>query len=142
MSYNLIVIEGRLTRDPELKATRDGKNVCVFTVAVDRERRDGETDFFECVAFDRQAETHSKYLKKGSRVLVQGRMQSRTYESRNGGRMTSWGISTDRVDYLSSKNENNATGQNSGYIGTGQTVGYPRTSYNDMTPADDSDLPF
>ena len=141
MSYNLIVIEGRLTRDPELKATREGKSVCTFSVAVDRDRRDGETDFFECVAFEKQAETHSKYLKKGSRVLVQGRMQSRTYESRNGGRMTTWGINTDRVDYLSSKNENAGGGENRGYIGTGQYVSM-NWDRKDATEVNDADLPF
>lgn len=141
MSYSKTIIEGRLTRDPERKATRDGKTFCAFTVAVNRDGKDAPADFFDVICWDRQAENAARYLKKGSRVLVDGRMQSRTKESRNGGKMTTWGLSAERVTYLSERSQSGSSG-NDGYISTGQTVRMPRDQFDDMTPADDDDLPF
>lgn len=136
MSYSRTIIEGRLTRDPEMKATRDGKTVCTFGVAVNRPGKDAGADYYECVAYDKAAETHAKYLKKGSRVLCDGRMQSRQYESRNGGKMTTWGLRLDSVDYLTPREESG----NRGYISTGQKVS--TGSWDDMTQTEDDDLPF
>lgn len=141
MSYSKTIVEGRLTRDPERKVTREGKNFCAFTVAVNRDGKDAPADFFDVVCWDRQADNAARYLKKGSRVLVDGRMQSRTKESRNGGKMTTWGISAERITYLSERSES-GSGGNGGYIGTGQYVSMPRDTHNDMTPAGDDDLPF
>ena len=136
MSFNKIIIEGRLTQDPQRKSTRDGKTFAAFSVACNR--KDATADFFDVVCFDRQADNAIKYLKKGSRVLIDGRMQSKTQESRNGGRMTTWGISASSITYLDTRRDSE---NNSGYIGTGQTVSMPREN-RDMQQTYDDDLPF
>ncbi|HVA36959.1 MAG TPA: single-stranded DNA-binding protein [Candidatus Dormibacteraeota bacterium] len=88
-SFNKFICVGRLTRDPELRALSSGANVAKFTVAVDRRgrgtnRENRETDFFDVTAWDRLAETCNTYLKKGMLVLIEGRIQIRSYEDRDG----------------------------------------------------------
>ncbi|TAM59809.1 single-stranded DNA-binding protein [bacterium] len=88
-SFNKFICVGRLTRDPELRALSSGANVAKFTVAVDRRgrganRENREADFFDVTAWDRLAETCNTYLKKGMLVLVEGRIQIRTYEDKDG----------------------------------------------------------
>ena len=88
-SFNKFICVGRLTRDPEMRALSSGANVAKFTVAVDRRgrgtnRENRETDFFDVTAWDRLAEICNTYLKKGMSVLVEGRIQIRTYEDRDG----------------------------------------------------------
>ena len=138
MSFNKIIIEGRLTQDPQRKSTREGKAFAAFSVACNRDGKNATADFFDVVCFDRQADNAIKYLKKGSRVLVEGRMQSKTQESRNGGRMTTWGVSANSITDLDTRRDSE---NNSGYIGTGQTVSMPREN-RDMHETYDDDLPF
>ncbi len=86
-NFNKFVCVGRLTRDPELRALTSGKSVCKFTVAVDRRggtRDRHETDFFDVTAWEKLAETCNTYLTKGMQVLVEGRIQIRSYEDRDG----------------------------------------------------------
>ncbi|MDE2571767.1 MAG: single-stranded DNA-binding protein [bacterium] len=88
-SFNKFICVGRLTRDPEMRALSSGANVVKFTVAVDRRgrgtnRENRETDFFDITAWDRLAETCNTYLKKGMLVLIDGRVQIRSYEDRDG----------------------------------------------------------
>ena len=86
MYINKAILFGNLTRDPELRALPSGMNVCNFSVATNRvyKDRDGkkqeQTDFHNVVVFGRQADTVSQYLKKGSSVYVEGRMQTRSWE--------------------------------------------------------------
>ena len=86
MYLNKAFIFGNLTRDPELRALPSGMNVCNFGVATNRvfKDRDGkkqeQTDFHNIVVFGRQADTVAQYLKKGSSVFVEGRMQTRSWE--------------------------------------------------------------
>ena len=104
---NTIVIMGRITKDPELKATASGINYCNFSVAVDRPfRKDQEkiTDFFSVTAWRGQAELISKYFQKGSRILLRGQMQSRQYE-KNGNKYTVWELIAEEVRFVDSKSE-------------------------------------
>lgn len=77
---NLVVLIGRLTKDPELRYTPNGKAVCNFRLAVDRPNKDKETDFIDVVVWEKQAETSAQYLAKGRLVAVEGRWQARQYE--------------------------------------------------------------
>ena len=72
---------GRLTKDPELKRTSGGTAVLDFTLAVDRRDKEKHTDFIPCKAWTQTAETMSTYLKKGSLIEINGRLESRKYES-------------------------------------------------------------
>lgn len=86
MYINKAILFGNLTRDPELRALPSGMNVCNFSVATNRVYRDRDgkkqeqTDFHNIVVFGRTADTVNQYLKKGSSVYVEGRMQTRSWE--------------------------------------------------------------
>ena len=85
---NVVAIMGRLARDPELRQTTTGKNVASFRIACDRGRRDAngqsQADWIDVVAWDRQAEFVCKYFQKGSLIVVDGRLQSRSYQDKTG----------------------------------------------------------
>src|ERR1700690_2783690 len=91
MYINKVFLFGNLTRDPELRALPSGMNVVNFSVATNRtyKDRDGkkqeQTDFHNVVVFGRQADTVNQYLKKGSSVFVEGRMQTRSWDDKTSG---------------------------------------------------------
>lgn len=101
MALNIIGIQGRLVRDPEMRRTGSGVQVGNFTLAVDRDFKgqDGnkETDFIDCVAWRGTAETLSKYFKKGSMATVVGRLQSRKWTDKNGAARTAWEVQVDHL---------------------------------------------
>lgn len=90
MNLNKAIIVGNVTQDPQLKTTPAGQNVCTFSVATNRiwtdqnNQRQQKTEFHNIVMWRKLAETASKYLKKGSLVLVEGRLQTRSWQDQNG----------------------------------------------------------
>ena len=112
---NKIVIKGRLTKDPELRQTQSGVPACNITVAVDRaySKEDKQTDFFDCVFWRQGAEFIDKYFTKGQEILVDGEMQSRKYEDREGNKRTVWEIGNAHAEFCGSKSDRASTGQNS-----------------------------
>ena len=106
MDYNRVIIVGRLTRDPELRALPSGSSVTTFSVATGRvwKDRDGnkkeDTQFHNVVVFGKQAETVAQYLKKGQEVLVEGRLQTRSWDDKTSGEKKSrTEIVADRVQF-------------------------------------------
>jgi single-strand DNA-binding protein len=101
MSSNIWIGDGRLTRDPELRATSAGKAVSVMRLAVDRPG-DGDTaDFFDVVAFGHLAEVTTRYLAKGRRVLVEGTLRHQTWtDNESGDRRARVEIHASRVTFL------------------------------------------
>lgn len=95
-----------MTANPELKATQSGKSVVAFNLAVDRNVKD-EVDFIGCVAWEKTAEFMSKYLKKGSKIAVQGRIQTRNYEKQDGSKAYITEVIADRVEFCESKQKTN-----------------------------------
>ncbi len=91
MYINKAMLFGNITRDPELRSLPSGMNVCNFSIATNRVYRDREgkkqeqTDFHNVVVFGRQADTVAQYLKKGSSVYVEGRMQTRSWDDKTSG---------------------------------------------------------
>lgn len=84
---NKVILMGRLARDPDVRTTQGGKSVAQMTLAVDRRRgTDGqqEADFLALVAWEKLADIAGNYLHKGSKILVEGRLQSRSYEAQDG----------------------------------------------------------
>lgn len=108
---NCAIIMGRLTADPELRTTNNGTSVTSFTVAVDRNfarpGEDRQADFINVVAWRQSAEFVSRYFHKGSMIAVQGSIQTRSYEDKNGNRRTAVEIVADRVSFCGSKTESN-----------------------------------
>lgn len=130
MYLNKAFIFGNITRDPELRSLPSGMNVCSFGVATNRvfKDRDGkkqeQTDFHNIVVFGRQADTVAQYLKKGSSVFIEGRMQTRSWDGKDGEKKYRTEIVADRVQFGP-----RASGAVSGGMGGG--------SRNDAPPADD-----
>ena len=85
---NHCTMMGRLTADPEIRRTNTGKAVCSFTVAVDKPGKDSGASFIPCVAWEKTAEFIEKYFSKGSLLALEGRVESRQYETKDGQKRT------------------------------------------------------
>ncbi|WP_317302160.1 single-stranded DNA-binding protein [Acidaminococcus timonensis] len=105
---NRIVLLGRLTREPEVRTTPTGKTVVVFSLAVDRpyKGRDGkaETDFINIVTWNKTAELVGTYVHKGERLLVEGRLQIRSYDGKDGQKHYVTEVIADRVEFIEKRN--------------------------------------
>jgi len=114
-SLNRVLLAGRLTRDPELRYTPNGSAVCNFSLAVNRKHKDqagrwqDDTTFINVVAWQATAENVNKFLHKGSPVMVEGRLESRSWETETGQKRSVIEIRADSVRFL----ERNESGQDS-----------------------------
>ncbi len=146
MYINKAIIFGNITRDPELRALPSGMNVCNFSVATNRvyKDRDGkkqeQTDFHNVVVFGRQADTVSQYLKKGSSVYVEGRMQTRSWEQ-NGEKKYRTEVVADSVQFGPRSSgtgggSRKADSMEDEAAPTGSSIDYPK---DDINP---DDIPF
>lgn len=131
---NQITIMGRLTRDPELRYTQSQKPVASFTLAVDRDFGDKETDFIDCVAWNKTAEFVSSYFKKGQMAIASGRLQIRDWTDKDGGKRRSAEVVADRVYFGEAK----AKGEN--FTPAQGPVNVNASSFEEM--AADGDLPY
>lgn len=86
---NQVILMGRLTRDPEMRTTPSGKSVTSFSLAVDRMGQDDQADFFDVTAWEKTGELVAKYLTKGRRCLVQGRLRQDSWEDKETGKRRS-----------------------------------------------------
>lgn len=139
---NSIIIMGRLTADPELRTTSSGLSVSSFTVAVDRgyvkPGEDKKTDFIPVVAWRSTAEFVSKYFRKGSMIAVQGSLQTRNYEDKNGNKRVAFEIIADQISFCGSKAESGSYNNDNS-----NTSSYNNSTVDDFsTVVDDDDLPF
>ena len=122
VSFNRVILAGNLTRDPELRFTNDGVPVCSFGLAVNRVRsKSEEVDFFDISAWRELGETIANYKKKGDPILVEGRLQYRTWEAQDGSKRSKVDITADNVQFLGSRGEGGEGGGNgaSGASGSG-----------------------
>lgn len=111
---NRVILIGRLTKDPELKYTQSGKAVATFALAVNRAFAQDETDFIPCVVWQKQAENCAQYIGKGSLVAVEGRIQVRNYENKEGKRVYVTEVVAENVRFLDKRG---AADTNAGNIG-------------------------
>ena len=144
---NSVIIMGRLTADPELRTTTSGLSVTSFTVAVDRNYKSGDerqTDFINCVAWRATADFVTRYFRKGQMIAVQGSLQVRNYEDKNGNKRTAYDVVADNVSFCGSKNE----GGNNTYAAA-RPESAPAVSYQSadagsfsVLPDDNQGFPF
>ena len=143
---NCAVIMGRLTADPELRTTSTNLSVVSFTVAVDRsyqkQGQEKQTDFINVVAWRQTADFVSKYFRKGQMIAVQGSIQTRSYEDRNGNKRTAVEIVADNVSFCGSKAESGSAGN--AFSGAPAPASYQNTGSEDFSDIADveDDLPF
>ena len=106
---NYVSMIGRLTKTPDIRQTNTGKNVCTFTLAVNRRYKgaDGKTtaDFFSVQVWGKLAELCARYLDKGSKVFVSGELRNRSYEAKDGSKRTVTEIIANEIEFLSPKAE-------------------------------------
>lgn len=100
---NNVILIGRITADPELGYTQSQKAMCRFTLAVDRAKEGA--DFIRIIAWDRQAENVNRFLHKGSKCAVNGRIQTGSYKDRDGKTVYTTDVVANNVEFLDSKND-------------------------------------
>ena len=103
---NKVIILGRLTANPEIRYTQAGKAVASLTIAVNRGFGSDSADFINCVAFEKLAEIIGNNLSKGSQVLVEGRMQNRSYENNQGEKRFITEVVLNNIEFVGSKKKN------------------------------------
>lgn len=112
---NKIFLIGRLTKDPELRYTPSGAAICSFTLAVDRrftsQNGEKEADFINIVVWNKTAESSAKYLSKGRQTAVEGRLQIRSYDDKDGQRRWVTEVVAENVEFLSN-GQGGSSGQN------------------------------
>lgn len=135
---NRVVLVGRLTRDPELRRTGNGTAVASFTLAIDNRLKDENgnktTSFIPCVVWNQQAENCVRFVKKGSLVGIEGRLNQRTYQNKEGNNVQVIEVMCDSVQYLEPKKQEEPSQE-----APTPTVETSKTKNVDVP---DDDLPF
>ncbi len=139
---NKIILIGNLTRDPEMRTTSTGLNVCSFTIAVNRRRssqnntNQPEADFFRITAWRQLGELCQKYLAKGRKVCVTGSVSVSTFEGKDGTTRASLDVTADDIEFLSSRQDDGEGRVSSSASGADQS------SAGGFTQVDEDELPF
>ena len=135
MSLNRIVLIGRITKEIEKQVTPSGVSVLNTTIAVDRDYRQGNekvTDFIDLVLWRHNADYIEKYAGKGAQIAVEGKMQSRKWQDKEGNNRTSWEVQVDNVQIVNSKKD--------GAAPAGQS--YQTSQFTEADDLDEGTLPF
>lgn len=132
MALNHSIIMGRLAGDPELRRTGTGKAVVSFTVACDKPGKDSGASFIPCVAWEKTAEFIDNYFAKGNPIAVEGRIESRQYETKDGQKRTVVELVVSQAHFCGKKEES-AT--------TGRTAAAPAQDFGYLSGTD-TELPF
>ena len=135
---NKVILVGRLTKDPELRTTNNGKSVCRFTVAVDRKvKQEGQpsADFIPVVAWNRQAEVISQYLVKGRQIALNGRLTTGSFTNKDGVKQYTTEVMLDEFDFISDN-----SGVKNGKAGNSQNIVMEDEDFNIIS--DEEEVPF
>ncbi len=143
---NKVILMGRLTRDPEVRYSAGDNAMAVarFSLAVDRRRRanagsDEQTaDFINCVSFGRQAEFAEKYLRKGTKLVVTGRIQTGSYTNKDGVRVYTTDVVVEEQEFAESK----ANSDNSGFAASAPMPQSAGDGFMNIPDGIDEELPF
>ena len=106
---NHSVIMGRFVRDPEIRRTTSGKAVCSFVIACDKPGKDSGASFIDCVAWEKTADFIGNYFVKGSAIIVEGRLESRQYETKEGQKRTVTEVVVAQAHFCEKKKDETAT---------------------------------
>lgn len=135
---NICVLIGRLCCDPSAKQNASGTNIASYRIAVDRPMSKGETDFFQIVAFGKGAEFAEKFLRKGTKIAITGRIQTRSYDNKEGKKVTVTEIVAERQEFCESKAA--ANGSYTAPAKEQQPAQYDGDDFTELETTDD--LPF
>ena len=146
---NKVILMGRLTRDPEVRYSQGDNAMAIarFSIAVDRRRSgnnaDGQTaDFINIVAFGKLGEFAEKYLHKGTKVTLSGRIQTGSYTNKDGVKVYTTDIIADEIEFAESKNSSGADGGFSGNTGSRPAPAAAGDGFMNIPDGIDEELPF
>lgn len=128
---NKVVLIGRLTKDPDLRfVAGSGTAICRFTIAVNRRKKDDGADFINCTSWGKTAETISQYLTKGREIAIVGRINTGSYDDKDGKKIYTTDVAVESFEFIGSGNKR----------GTDST--FNNGFDNDIEPVHDGDMPF
>lgn len=150
---NKVILMGRLTRDPEVRYSQGDNPLAIarYTLAVDRRFNrsgdDANADFISCVAFGRSGEFAEKYLRKGTKIAVSGRIQTGSYTNRDGNKVYTTEVVVDDQEFAESKNSSGNSGDYGNYGGNGGGAGRTEPAaagdgFMNIPDGIDEELPF
>lgn len=148
MSINRVNITGNLTRDPELRATAGGTQILSFGVAVNDRRKNPQTgawedvpNFVDCIVFGQRAEAVSRFISKGSKVAIEGKLRFSSWETKDGDRRSKLEVIVDEIDFMSRANGQQVTSPAAEAAKVADTPAYgaPRAPEPEFY---DADIPF
>ena len=113
---NLAILMGRLTRDPDISTSQNGTQIARYTIAIDRIGKDQGADFISCVAFNKSAEFADKYLHKGTKIAIEGRIQTGSYTNKDGQKVYTTDVIVERQEFTESKGEAKETKPEDGFM--------------------------
>ena len=117
---NRVCLNGRLTKDIDLRYTQNNVAVASFTLAVQRKFKnsngDYESDFINCIAYKKMAELMNEYVKKGDLIGIEGRIQTRSYDDKNGKKVYITEVIVESIDFLASKRQSYEKDPNAGEV--------------------------
>lgn len=102
---NLAILMGRLTKDPDISTSQSGTQIARYTIAIDRFGKDQGADFISCVAFNKSAEFADKYLKKGTKIAIEGSIRTGSYTNKDGQKVYTTDVIVNRQEFAESKGE-------------------------------------
>ncbi|MCI8927753.1 MAG: single-stranded DNA-binding protein [Lachnospiraceae bacterium] len=147
---NKVILMGRLTRDPEVRYSQGDNSMAIarYTLAVDRRfnrnnNDENSADFIGCVAFGKSGEFAEKYFRKGTKVLVTGRIQTGSYTNRDGVKVYTTDVVVEDQEFAESKNSNSGSG--SSFMGGGSSAPQPSGAgdgFMNIPDGIDEELPF
>lgn len=150
---NIVAIMGRLVEDPELRTTQQGTNVCTFRIACERsytpKGQQRQADFINIVAWRQQADFVSKYFRKGSMIAVEGSLQTRQYQDKNGNNRTAVEVVANNISFAGAKRQDSQSApsyeqQTASHVEQAKAqTGFAQGSADDFAVINDGDdLPF
>ena len=145
---NKAILIGRIVKDLELRTTPNNRNLCQFTIAVNRPytNEDGErkADFINCVVWDKLAENLAKYQKKGNQIAVEGRIQTRNYDDKDGKKVYATEVLVNNISFLDTKkNDSNFNNlEEPSVVVEKEEETDPYQAFGDSIEVSTDDLPF
>ena len=112
----LAILMGRLTRDPDISTSQNGTQIARYTIAIDRIGKDQGADFISCVAFNKSAEFADKYLKKGTKIAIEGAIRTGSYTNKDGQKVYTTDVIVNRQEFAESKGEAKETKPEDGFM--------------------------
>lgn len=113
---NLAILMGRLTKDPDISISQNGTQIARYTIAIDRIGKDQGADFISCVAFNKSAEFADKYLKKGTKIAIEGAIRTGSYTNKDGQKVYTTDVIVNRQEFAESKGEAKETRPEDGFM--------------------------